>query len=103
VEDANPLWGFYASVTRQDHQGNPPGGWRPDQKLSRAEALQSWTLEGAYAAFEENQKGSLTPGKLADFVVLSKDILTVPPAEILKTSVVMTVLGGSVVWERKSD
>ncbi len=97
VEDANPLWGLYSSVARQDHQGQPPGGWRPEDLLTREEALHSWTLAGAYAAFEENTKGSLAPGKLADFVVLSKDIMTVPAAEILKTRVTMTVLGGEVV------
>ncbi|MDX2152060.1 MAG: amidohydrolase [Bryobacteraceae bacterium] len=98
VEDANPLWGFYSSVSRQDHQGQPPGGWRPEDLLTRGEALHSWTLAGAYAAFEEQSKGSLAPGKLADFVVLSKDIMTVPAAEILKTKVTMTVRGGEVVY-----
>ncbi len=98
VEDANPLWGFYASVTRQDHNGSPAGGWMPDQKMSRAEALESWTLSGAYAAFEENRKGSITPGKLADFVMLSRDIMKVPPAQILETRVTMTVLGGEIVY-----
>ncbi len=97
VENANPLWGFYAAVTRQDHQGNPPGGFMPDQKLSREEALRSWTLGGAYAAFEETQKGSLEPGKLADFVILSQDIMKVPDQDLLKTQVTMTVLGGEIV------
>lgn len=98
VEDANPLWGYYASVTRQDQEASPPGGWMPDQALTRDEALHSWTIDGAYAAFEEKQKGTLEPGKLADFVVLSQDILKVPPAEILKTKVTMTVLGGKTVF-----
>jgi predicted amidohydrolase YtcJ len=101
VEDANPLWGFYASVTRQDHDASPPGGWMPDQKMSRTEALESWTLSGAYAAFEENRKGSITPGKLADFVMLSRDIMKVPPRQILDTSVTMTVLGGEIVYSEK--
>ncbi len=98
VEDPNPLWGFYASVTRQDRQGNPPGGWMPDQRMTRMEALKSWTLAGAYAAFEEKEKGSLETGKLADFVVLSKDIMRVPAAEILNTKVLMTVVGGEIVY-----
>jgi predicted amidohydrolase YtcJ len=100
VESPNPLWGIYAAITRQDQQGNPPGGWRPDQKLTPQETLFSWTMAGAHAAFEEGKKGSLAPGKLADFVVLDRDILTIPPAEILKTSVTMTVLGGKVVYQK---
>jgi predicted amidohydrolase YtcJ len=98
VEDANPLWGFYAAVTRQDHNGKPDGGFRPDQKLSRREALHAWTLGGAYAAFEEKDKGSIEAGKLADMVVLSRDIMKAEPAEILKTRVTMTILGGDVVY-----
>jgi predicted amidohydrolase YtcJ len=100
VEDPNPLWGFYAAVSRQDHNGNPPGGWFPDQRMTREEALRSWTIEGAYAAFEEKSKGSLVPGKLADFVVLSDDIMRIPPAQILKTRVTMTVVGGEVVYSQ---
>ena len=98
VEEPDPIRGFYAAVTRQDPEGNPPGGWYPEQRMTRAEALRSWTMEGAYAAFEEDRKGSLAPGKLADFVMLSQDIMTVPAPEILKTRVVMTVLGGEVVY-----
>jgi predicted amidohydrolase YtcJ len=98
VESANPLWGFYAAVTRQDREGNPPGGFMPDQKLTRAEALRSWTLGGAYAAFEEKDKGTLEPGKLADFVVLSKDIMKVSDRDLLDARVTMTVLGGQTVY-----
>jgi predicted amidohydrolase YtcJ len=98
VEPPNPLWGFYAAITRQDHSGNPPGGWYPDQRLTREEALRSFTIDAAYAAFQEKEKGSLTPGKLADFTMLSNDIMKVPPAEILKTRVLMTVVGGNVVY-----
>jgi predicted amidohydrolase YtcJ len=98
VESADPLWGFYSSVTRQDHAGTPAGGWRPQELMSRGQALRSWTLDAAYAAFEENQKGSIETGKLADFVVLSKDIMTVPAKQILEAKVTMTVLGGKVVY-----
>ena len=87
VEEPNPLWGFYAAITRQDRTGAPAGGWFPDQRLTREEALKSWTLGGAYAAFEEKTKGSLQPGKLADFVMLTRDIMTVPAPEILATRV----------------
>lgn len=100
VENPNPLWGFYAAITRQDRDGNPPGGWFPDERMTREEALRSWTIEGAYAAFEEASKGSLAPGKLADFVMLSDDIMRVPPSEILKTRVRMTVVGGEIVYSR---
>ncbi|MFN7934833.1 MAG: amidohydrolase [Bryobacteraceae bacterium] len=89
VEEPSPMPGFYASVTRE--------GWMPDQVLSRQEALESWTKGGAYAAFEEHSKGTLEANKLADFVVLSKDIMQVPPAEILQTRVMMTVVGGRIV------
>jgi predicted amidohydrolase YtcJ len=98
VESANPLWGFYAAVTRQDHQGKPPGGFLPEQKLTREQALKSWTLDGAYAAFEENRRGSLEPGKDADFVMLSEDIMRIPDDRLLKARVVMTVVGGEIVW-----
>jgi len=98
VEEPNPLYGFYAAITRQDREGGPEGGWFPDQRMTREEALKSWTAAGAYAAFEEKQKGTLETGKLADFVLLSKDILTVPPKEILDTRVLMTVVGGEVVY-----
>ena len=98
VENPNPLWGFYAAITRQDREGNPAEGWFPDQRMTRAEALRSWTIEGAYAAFEEHFTGSLEPGKAADFVMLSGDIMQIPPAEILKTRVTMTVTAGEVVY-----
>ncbi len=98
VEDPNPIWGFYSAVTREDHAGNPKGGWYPSQRLTRNEALQSWTQSGAYAAFEEKTKGSITPGKWADFVMLSADIMTIPETEIWRAHVTMTVLGGKIVY-----
>lgn len=98
VEDPNPLWGFYAGVTRQDKEGNPPGGWLPTQKLSRDEMLRAFTIGGAYAAFEEKSKGSLEPGKLADFVILGRDIMTVEPKEILTAPIIATYVGGKQVY-----
>lgn len=101
VEQPNPMLGFYAAFARADLQGNPPGGWMPDQRMTREQALRSFTLTGAYAAFEEKIKGSITPGKLADFVVLDRDIMTVDPLAVPQTKVRMTVLGGRVVYEAK--
>lgn len=101
VEDPNILFGFYASFTRQDANGYPEGGWMPDQKLTREEALESFTLSAAYAAFEEKEKGSIAVGKWADFVVFEKDIMKVEPKEVLGTRVRYTVVGGKVVYERQ--
>lgn len=98
VEEPNPILGFYAAVTRQDPSGQPAGGWFPDQRMTREEALHSWTLAGAYAAFQESEKGSLTAGKVADFVLLSRDIMRADAREIPSTKVTMTVLGGEVVY-----
>jgi predicted amidohydrolase YtcJ len=100
VDYTNPLWGIYAAVTRQDNEGQPPGGWYAEEKVSRLDALKMYTVHAAYAAFEEDIKGSLTPGKLADITVLSRDILSIPAPEILQTEVLMTVVGGKVVYER---
>jgi predicted amidohydrolase YtcJ len=100
VEPSNPLLSFHASITRQDADGYPAGGWFPAQRLTREEALLSMTLWPAYAAFMENESGTLAAGKYADFVVLDRDIMTVAPEEILKASVVMTVLGGKAVYRR---
>jgi predicted amidohydrolase YtcJ len=94
VESNKPLWGFYAAVTRQNHQGKPSEGFLPDQRLTREQALKSFTLDGAYAAFEEKDKGSLAPGKLADFVLLDRDIMKIPSAEILETKIVKVFVAG---------
>ncbi|HXV61683.1 MAG TPA: amidohydrolase [Vicinamibacteria bacterium] len=101
VKYSNPLWGYHAAVTRQDASGNPPDGWYPNQTLTRLEALKIYTINAAYAAFEEDVKGTLAPGKLADLTVLSKDILTIPPPEILETEVLMTLVDGRIVWKRQ--
>jgi predicted amidohydrolase YtcJ len=102
VEEPNPMLGLYASITRQDESGNPPAGWQPDQRMSRDEMLNSFTINGAFAAHAEKDLGSLTPGKLADLVVLSKDVMVVPPKEILTTTVTTTIIGGKVVYESKT-
>lgn len=97
VEDVDPIASYYASVARKLKDGSV---FFPDQKMSRMEALKSYTINGAYAAFEENIKGSLTPGKLADITVLSKDILTIPEDEIPTTKVLYTIVGGEVMFQR---
>ena len=80
-----------------EDQGNPPGGFLPDQVLTRERALQSFTLDGAYASFEENKKGSITVGKLADFLILDRDIMKVAPKEVIGAKVKLTILNGEVV------
>ncbi|WP_291981495.1 amidohydrolase [Luteitalea sp.] len=98
VEEPNPMLGFYASVTRQDRAGQPPGGWMPDQRLTRAEALHSFTAGAAYAAHLEQDLGILRPGALADLLVLSDDIMQVAPARILEARPLMTIRGGRVTF-----
>jgi len=98
VEYSNPLWGIYSAVTRQDLEGKPEGGWYPGQRVSRLEALKMYTIHAAYAAFEENLKGSLAPGKLADLTVLSHDLMSIPEREIPKIEVLATILGGKIVY-----
>ncbi len=99
VEPPDPLLSFHAAVTRQDRSGFPAGGWFPEQRMTRDEALRHLTIWPAHASFQEDRVGSITPGKLADLVVLSRDPLTVPDDEILDTEVWMTVVGGEVVYE----
>jgi predicted amidohydrolase YtcJ len=99
VEEADPMLGIYAAITRQQPDGKPPGGWQPDQRMTREEALESFTTHAAFAAHMEKDLGRLEPGMLADFVMLSRDIMTVPPKDILSTRVVRTVIGGRVVYE----
>ena len=98
VEDVDPIANFYATVTRRLADGST---FYPDQRMSRQEALRSYTRNAAYAAFEEGEKGSLSVGKLADVTVLSKDILTVPEDEIRSARVDFTIVGGKVLHERK--
>lgn len=101
VEEVNPLLTFHAAVTRQDPTNWPAGGWYPEQKMTREEALQSMTIWAAYAGFQEKLLGSLTPGKYADFVVLDRDIMRVPDTEILGARVVSTWIGGKAVYQAK--
>ena len=100
VEDVSPIQNFHATVTRQDAEGRPPGGFDPDQKLTRAEALRTMTLDAAYGSFAESEKGSIEVGKLADLVVLSQDILSVPDDALMKTEVVATIVDGQLLYGR---
>ncbi len=100
VEQADPLHGFYAAVARQDHKGWPEGGWYPQQKLTREQALHGFTLGAAYAAFQEDQLGSIEVGKFADFTVLSKDIMQIPETEIINTKIVATYINGELVYQQ---
>jgi predicted amidohydrolase YtcJ len=95
---SNPLWGIHAAVTRQDLDGNPREGFYPEERMTPLEALRSYTIDAAYAAFEEDIKGSLTPGKLADVTVLSANPLEVPAREIPKMKVRLTVVGGRIAY-----
>jgi predicted amidohydrolase YtcJ len=100
VEPINPYLGLYAAVTRQSTDGEPAGGWWPQERLTIEDAIRCYTAESAYASFEEKEKGQIAPGMLADLAVHSRDLLTIEPKEILQTEVLMTILGGKVVYER---
>jgi Predicted metal-dependent hydrolase with the TIM-barrel fold len=102
VEEVNPLISFHSAVSRQDASGWPPGGWYPDQIMTREEALRAMTIWPAYAGFQEKTMGSISPGKYADFVILDRDIMTVPASDILKTKVISTWIGGKPVYDAGS-
>lgn len=101
VAPLDPLLGIYAAATRRTIDGANPGGWYPEQRISVKEAIRCYTINNAYAAFEEEEKGSITPGKLADMVVLSDDILSIDPASIAAAHVTMTILGGKVIHQKE--
>ncbi len=100
VAPLSPIAGIDAAVTRRTIDGKNPKGWFPEQRIGAEEALRAYTATAAWAAFEEKEKGTLAPGRLADFVLLSRDILSVPPEQIVETQVDATVVGGHVVYER---
>ena len=101
VERGEPMIEYYAAVARKDLKGFSGEGWHPEEAVSREQALKMLTIWPAYAAFEENLRGSIEPGKLADLTILSADIMKIPEMEILKTHCVMTVIGGEIVYESK--
>jgi predicted amidohydrolase YtcJ len=96
VEDIDPIANFYCSVSRKMGDGSI---FFPEQRMTRQQALESYTINPAYAAFEEDIKGTLTPGKLADITVFSKDIMTIPEEEILSTAVTYTIIGGKIKFD----
>ena len=98
-ETLDPFYTIYAAITRQDPEGNPPGGWYPEQRLTLDEALRGYFREAAYAEFEEAVKGSLEKGKLADLIVISQDITKVQPKELLATRVLKVFIDGKLVYE----
>lgn len=98
VEPIDPMQGFHAAVTRQNADGEPEGGWHPTERLGRSTALHAYTQGAAHAAFREDEVGSIAPGKRADFVVLSQDLMTVPAPRLLDTEVVATYLDGAAVY-----
>jgi predicted amidohydrolase YtcJ len=99
VAPLNPILGVYAAVTRATLDGKNPSGWFPEQKLTVAEAVEAYTMGSAYAEFQEKEKGSITPGKLADMVLLSDDIFSIDPAKIREVKVLKTIVGGRLVWD----
>jgi predicted amidohydrolase YtcJ len=101
VERGEPMIEFYAAVARKDIRGFSGEGWHPEEAVTREQALKMFTIWPAYAAFEEKLRGSIEVGKLADFTILSADIMKIPEMEILKTRCVMTVIGGEIVFEGK--
>jgi len=101
VYSMNVLRGIYCAVTRVTAEGTPNGGWYPQNRISVEAALRHFTRDAAYASFDEQVKGTLTAGKLADFVVLSDDILQGPPERILKTKILLTVMGGRETYRGK--
>lgn len=99
VAPLNPMLGLYAAVTRATLDGKNPNGWFPEQKLTIAEAVEAYTMGSAYAEFQEKDKGSITPGKLADMVLLSNDVFTINPKQIREVRILTTWVGGKIVWD----
>lgn len=100
VEPLNPLASFYASVTRQTLGGTPGSGYEPEQRMTREQALKAYTINNAYGAFEEDIKGTIEIGKVADFTIFSQDIMKVEPQEILKTEIEYTIVDGKILYEK---
>jgi predicted amidohydrolase YtcJ len=100
VEFVNPFFGIYAAVTRQDQKLFPAGGWYPNERLTLAEAIRGFTSDAAYAGFEEASRGTIEPGKLADFTIVDRNPYDVPASELFKLQPVYTIVGGEVVYSK---
>lgn len=103
VESANPFLGFYASITRKDIQGNPLSGWYSNEAMDRVQTLKSFTIDAAYAGFQEGVLGSLEPGKWADFIIIDQDIMIVPDSMLWQTKVLQTWVAGEKVFDFSSE
>ncbi len=103
VEYLNPLYGIYAAITRQDREGNPHKGWNPKERVTREEAFKMFTTWGAWVGFEENMKGKIKPGFMADIIVLDTNLKTSEPKEILSAKTLMTIVGGEEVYNRMTE
>jgi predicted amidohydrolase YtcJ len=101
VAPLNPMLTLYAAVTRATLDGKNPGGWFPEQKLTVEETIEAYTMGSAYAEFQDNQKGSITPGKLADMVLLSDDIFSITPEKMREVKALKTIVGGKLVWDAR--
>jgi predicted amidohydrolase YtcJ len=102
VASPNPLRGIHAAVTRQRRDGTPPGGWHPEQCLTVAEAVWAYTMGAAHASGLAGHQGSITPGKLADLIVLNNDIFAIPGAEIADTQILLTIFDGQIVYRSET-
>jgi predicted amidohydrolase YtcJ len=100
VAPLNPLLSIYAAITRATLDGKNPGGWFPEQRLTVAEAVEAYTVGSAYAEFQEQEKGSIAPGKLADVVLLSDDLFSIAPEHIPEVKILKTIVSGKVVWDQ---
>ena len=103
VELANPFHGLHASVTRQDQQNQPPGGWLPEQRLTLTEALRSFTVDAAYGAFQEDSMGTLSPGSWADFILVDQDIFTIDPSQLWQVKAEQTWVNGELRYQQAAQ
>ena len=100
IEEGNPLFEFYAAITRQNHSGSPIGGWQPQEKVSNLQALKMFTTWAAYGAFQENYRGKIAVGYDADFTVLSDNPLNINPTDILNLKITHTIVNGKIVYSK---
>ena len=98
IEEGNPIFEYYAAITRKDHKGVPENGWEPQECVNRIDALKMFTTWAAYGEFAEHRRGKIRPGFDADLTILSSDITRCPPDEVLKTEILGTMVGGELVY-----